>query len=85
MKYFKGNGFKFAAVHRFIGENAAISKFIGENKNIYFVFSFVFILHSFIYHHMVGEELVGKKKLLAIVFFFYLFVQYKKFITQRNS
>lgn len=74
MKYFKGNGFKFAAVHRSIGENAAISKFIGENKNIYFVFSFVFILHSFIYHHMVGEELVGQKKLLAIVIFFiYLF------------
>lgn len=74
MKYFIGNGFKFAAVHRFIGENAAISKFIGENKNIYFVFSFVFILHSFIYHHMVGEELGGKKKLLAIVIFLiYLF------------
>lgn len=86
MKYFIGNGFKFAAVHRFIGEHAAISQFIGENKNIYFVFSFVFILHSFIYHHMVGQELVGNKKnLLAIVIFFYLFVQYKKFITQRNS
>lgn len=75
MKYFIGNGFKFVAVHRFIGENAAISKFIGENKNIYFVFSFVFILHRFIYHHKVGEELVGnKKKLFAIVIFFiYLF------------
>lgn len=60
------------AVHRFIGENAAISKFIGENKNIYFVFSVVFILHSFIYHHMVGQELVGNKKnLLEIVIFFF--------------
>lgn len=44
-------------------------------KNIYFVFSFVFILHTFIYHHKVGEELVGNKKnLFAIVnFFIYLF------------
>lgn len=44
-------------------------------KNIYFVFSFVFISHTFIYHHKVGEELVGNKKnLFAIVFFFiYLF------------
>lgn len=83
MKYFIGNGFKFAAVHRFIGENAAISKFIGENKNIYFVFSFVFILHSFIYHHMVGQELVGNKNnLLAIVIFFYLIIQYNNFITK---
>lgn len=72
MKYFIGNGFKFAAVHRFIGENAAISKFKGENKNIYFVFSFAFILHSFIYHHMVGQELVGNKNnLLAIVIFLF--------------
>lgn len=40
-------------------------------KNIYFVFSFVFILHTFIYHHKVGEELVGNKKnLFAIVIFF---------------
>lgn len=73
MKYFIGNGFKFAAVHRFIVENASISKFIGENENIYFVFSFVFILHTFIYHHMVGEELVGNKKLVGNCYFFYLF------------
>lgn len=40
-------------------------------KNIYFVFSFVFILHTFIYHNKVGEELVGNKKnLFAIVLFF---------------
>lgn len=76
MKYFIGNGFKFAAVHRFIVENASISKFIGENENIYFVFSFVFILHTFIYHHMVGEELVGNKKnLFAIVSFFIYLIQ----------
>lgn len=36
MKYFIGNGFKFVAVHRFIGENAAISKFIGGNKKYSF-------------------------------------------------
>lgn len=54
MKYFKGNGFKFVVVYRFIGENVVISKFIGENKNIYFVFSFVFILYLFIYYYMVG-------------------------------
>lgn len=44
-------------------------------KNIYFVFSFVFILHRFIYHHKVGEELVGNKKNLfaIVIFFIYLF------------
>lgn len=44
-------------------------------KNIYFVFSFVFILHTFIYHNKVGEELVGNKKNLfaIVIFFIYLF------------
>lgn len=54
-------------------------------KNIYFVFSFVFILHTFIYHHKVGEELVGNKKnLFAIVIFFNLFIQYNKFETKKK-